>query len=415
MARRIQLRRDTAANWVSSNPTLAQGEVGVDITNNKIKIGNGTQNWNSLAYFDDKETVLSNYAGNIIPSTDDTYTLGTPDKRWKDVFVTEGSIYIGDVKLSNSNGTLVINRVTDAGLVSEDVVEGGADAVQVDLTGYATEEYVNNAVGAIEIPDVSNFITAEDIPAIPADISDLTDTEGLLGQGGSSTTELAYLELTNNPFIVQPAELGDPVEFTRTAEDSETDSIDTGLTIARGSNGALYNTESELEYDRDNHTSPAGTEWNSDGWGDLLNLHARGYTTFRAALGNNIGENIIGAELIMHDTINDRYYKFSFSDWGVNNDGTIAGFGTATIAGETYVSGSPLLAVIAYGIYVDSVIVAHSRRGQTQTRAQSGWPMTTQAIITVAAGQTVDVRTKVTLSSFRIGPSMSLILLPVTI
>jgi hypothetical protein len=97
------------------------------------------------------------------------------------------------------------------------------------------------------------------------------------------------------------------------------------------------------------------------------------------------------------------------------NDGTITGFGTATIAGEIYVSGSPALAVIEYGIYVNGVIVAHSRRSQTQTRAQSGWPMTTQAIITVTAGQTVDVRTKVTLSSFSIGPAMSLILLPVSV
>jgi hypothetical protein len=96
------------------------------------------------------------------------------------------------------------------------------------------------------------------------------------------------------------------------------------------------------------------------------------------------------------------------------NDGTITGFETAAITGETYVSGTAELAVIAYGIYVNGVIVAHSRRSQTQTRSQSGWPMTTQAIITVTAGQTVDVRTKVTLSSFSIGPSMSLILLPVT-
>jgi len=194
----------------------------------------------------------------------------------------------------------------------------------VDLEGYATEEYVDGAIGAIEIPNVSNFITAEDIPAIPADISDLTDTEGLLGQGGSGSTVLPYIELTNSPFIVQSAELGTPVSFTRTAEGSETDTIDTGLTLARGINGALYNAELELEYDRDNHTSPAGTEWNSDGWGDLLNLHARSYTTFYEALGRAIGNNIIGSELVMHDTINDRYYKFSFSDWGQNNGGSFA-------------------------------------------------------------------------------------------
>ena len=55
MARRIQLRRDTAAAWTAANPVLAQGEIGLDLTNNKIKIGNGSTAWNSLAYFDDKE------------------------------------------------------------------------------------------------------------------------------------------------------------------------------------------------------------------------------------------------------------------------------------------------------------------------------------------------------------------------
>lgn len=45
---RIQLRRDTSANWSSNNPTLASGEVGVDTTNNLFKIGNGATAWNSL-------------------------------------------------------------------------------------------------------------------------------------------------------------------------------------------------------------------------------------------------------------------------------------------------------------------------------------------------------------------------------
>ena len=55
MARRIQLRRDTATNWSSTNPVLAQGEIGIDLTNNKLKIGDGTSNWNTLGYWDDKE------------------------------------------------------------------------------------------------------------------------------------------------------------------------------------------------------------------------------------------------------------------------------------------------------------------------------------------------------------------------
>lgn len=48
MATQIKLRRDTAANWASSNPVLAQGEPGYDLTHNRLKIGNGTTPWNSL-------------------------------------------------------------------------------------------------------------------------------------------------------------------------------------------------------------------------------------------------------------------------------------------------------------------------------------------------------------------------------
>ena len=50
MAVQIQLRRDTAANWTSSNPTLAQGEMGVETDTAYYKIGDGTTAWTSLSY-----------------------------------------------------------------------------------------------------------------------------------------------------------------------------------------------------------------------------------------------------------------------------------------------------------------------------------------------------------------------------
>lgn len=46
----IRLRRDTAANWTSVNPTLNQGEPGVETDTDKLKIGNGTAKWTELAY-----------------------------------------------------------------------------------------------------------------------------------------------------------------------------------------------------------------------------------------------------------------------------------------------------------------------------------------------------------------------------
>lgn len=47
---RMFQRRDTAANWTASNPTLAAGEIGHETDTGKIKIGTGSLAWASLSY-----------------------------------------------------------------------------------------------------------------------------------------------------------------------------------------------------------------------------------------------------------------------------------------------------------------------------------------------------------------------------
>jgi hypothetical protein len=46
----IQVRRGTAAQWTSANPTLSSGEFGFETDTNKLKCGNGSTAWTSLAY-----------------------------------------------------------------------------------------------------------------------------------------------------------------------------------------------------------------------------------------------------------------------------------------------------------------------------------------------------------------------------
>ena len=46
----IQVRRGTASQWTSTNPTLAAGEWGFETDTGKVKIGNGSTAWNSLGY-----------------------------------------------------------------------------------------------------------------------------------------------------------------------------------------------------------------------------------------------------------------------------------------------------------------------------------------------------------------------------
>jgi hypothetical protein len=50
MSVQLQFRRDTAANWTSNNPVLAEGEVGLETDTSSYKVGNGVAAWNALAY-----------------------------------------------------------------------------------------------------------------------------------------------------------------------------------------------------------------------------------------------------------------------------------------------------------------------------------------------------------------------------
>lgn len=47
---RIQIRRDTAANWTAANPVLAAGEQALESDTGKTKTGDGIRNWSSLPY-----------------------------------------------------------------------------------------------------------------------------------------------------------------------------------------------------------------------------------------------------------------------------------------------------------------------------------------------------------------------------
>lgn len=49
---RIQHRRGTTAQWNQYDPVLGPGEIGVDLTTKRLKMGNGSLKWSELDYFD---------------------------------------------------------------------------------------------------------------------------------------------------------------------------------------------------------------------------------------------------------------------------------------------------------------------------------------------------------------------------
>jgi len=80
MATRIQLRRDTNTNWSLVNPVLADGEIGYNIDNGKIKIGDGSTTWNSLSY------------ATVLPSELSTLAVTTFNNRHGDITLTDSDV-----------------------------------------------------------------------------------------------------------------------------------------------------------------------------------------------------------------------------------------------------------------------------------------------------------------------------------
>ncbi len=78
MAVRIQLRRDTAANWTSSNPILRSGEVGIETDTHKLKIGNGTSTWTQLTQYVADEKLNTSTAASIYAPLASPALTGTP-------------------------------------------------------------------------------------------------------------------------------------------------------------------------------------------------------------------------------------------------------------------------------------------------------------------------------------------------
>ena len=140
MPTKIQLRRDTAADWTSNNPTLSEGEFGWESDTNRFKIGDGTTAWNSLTYSDTLKslgdmtitgsTITAPSNGDLVLATAGTgkvnisnaYDLPTSDGSAGQVLQTDGSgslsfgsvsvgdlSFVGSTIVSPSNADLTLS------------------------------------------------------------------------------------------------------------------------------------------------------------------------------------------------------------------------------------------------------------------------------------------------------------------
>ena len=154
MADMIQIRRDTASNWTSANPILAQGEMGAETDTSKIKIGDGTTAWASLGYLIDAGDYLTATSTNTLTNktiayADNTLTGVVPTSA---IGVTVQAYDANNTTATNTQ-TLTNKTITFAG----NTLTGVAPTTTPTLTGVKETKV---AMGANDIDlSAGNYFT----------------------------------------------------------------------------------------------------------------------------------------------------------------------------------------------------------------------------------------------------------------
>lgn len=154
MATRIEIRRDTAANWALANPVLALGEPGYDSTTNKLKIGDGATKWANLPFVlkgDPGPQGPSGTGVKILGQVSDPADLpatGEPG----DAYLVLTHLYIWD----SLNGVWV-----DAG--SFQGLPGAAASIEAGTVSYGDTLSVNNS--GTSAAAVFNFVLPRPVQA----------------------------------------------------------------------------------------------------------------------------------------------------------------------------------------------------------------------------------------------------------
>jgi len=121
----MQQRRDTAANWTSAAPTLLAGEFGYESDTGKLKIGDGSTAWGSLAY--EPGFSLSAYPLATSDIADDAITGA---KLANDITIANDLTVTGDLTVNGT--TTTINSTTLQ--VDDKNIELGTVGTPTDVT-----------------------------------------------------------------------------------------------------------------------------------------------------------------------------------------------------------------------------------------------------------------------------------------
>lgn len=159
----MQQRRGTAAQWTSANPILNAGEMGWESDTNKFKIGNGTNHWADLEYY---QPTSPHFGTSII------FEGATADSFETTLEVTDPTAD-RTITLPNVTGTVIttgnLSDITNIGVFTSTITMEGATADAHELTISAGDPTADrtatfpDATGTIVLHDATQTLSNKSI------------------------------------------------------------------------------------------------------------------------------------------------------------------------------------------------------------------------------------------------------------
>tara|TARA_Y100000015_G_scaffold13098_2_gene12575 strand:+ start:2892 stop:4616 length:1725 start_codon:yes stop_codon:yes gene_type:complete len=163
----MQQRRDTAANWTSTNPTLLSGELGYETDTGKFKIGDGSTVWTSLAYV--PAFSISGYPLATADIADDAITAA----KLANTSVTAGSYTAADITVdaqgrvtAAASGSLGTSEIADGAITTAKIADDAVTAAKLANTAvtagsYTAADITVDAQGRVTAAASGTIATAE--------------------------------------------------------------------------------------------------------------------------------------------------------------------------------------------------------------------------------------------------------------
>jgi hypothetical protein len=240
MATKIQLRRDTEAQWIANNPTLSAGEVALSLDTNKLKFGDGTKSWTQLDYVSGTTDAISEGSNNLF------FT----NKRAQDA--------TGEMVTGNTESGISVTYDEETGKLNFDVNDPTI-TLSGDVTGTATMTNLGNVTITTTVAADSVALGTDTTGDYVASVSG-NDGVSVSGAGegaavtvantdkGSSQNIFKNLAVSGQSTIVADSNddtltvaAGTGITLTTNATTDTLTVSNDGVTTVNGSSGAITN------------------------------------------------------------------------------------------------------------------------------------------------------------------------------